>query len=286
MNTAQNYYVYSYIDPRKGKGKEFYYGKGKDRRKWAHLPPKGKSETDKTIRRIQAAGKEPIIRVIAAGLTEDQALLIEAALIWKMGEELTNKIAGHYTAKFRPQNTLDKELEGFDFSYRSHFFNVGEYSNHEDCSDYRAWDDCYKFGFLSTGFSPQKKEQAQQLHKGDIVLAYISSQGYVGIGKVTAPAVPAREFRIGRKSLKQIRHKLKAKKMCHNYDDLDECEYVVKVKWKHWEKREQALKAIKKKGHYVARQIRASLEDQPTTRHYIQKEWEVDFSELLEKVKS
>jgi hypothetical protein len=125
MNAAENYYVYCYIDPRTGK--EFYYGKGNRGRKLAHLRTQGKSEKAKRIRQIRAAGAEPIIRVIAAGLTQDHALLVEAALIWKLGEELTNKISGHYTGNFRPQNTLDKEREGFDFSHRSHFFNVGEH---------------------------------------------------------------------------------------------------------------------------------------------------------------
>jgi hypothetical protein len=280
MNNAKNKYVYCLIDPRTGK--EFYYGKGTGSRKLAHLP-QGRSPKAKQIKRIENAGKEPIIRVIAAGLTKDQAFLVEATLIWKSGEKLTNEISGHYTDKFRPQNTLKNDLEGFDFSHRSHFFNVGEYSNHQDCSAYRTWDDCYKFGFLSTGFSREKKEQAQHLHEGDVVLAFISGHGYVGIGKVTAPAVPTRKFRIGSKSLKQMRHKLKAKKMCHDYDNLNKCEYVIKVKWLRRKKREEALKANKKKGHYVARQIRASLEDQSKTQHYIEKEWkEVKFAKLLE----
>jgi hypothetical protein len=230
---------------------------------------------------IEAAGKEPIIRIIAKSLTEGQALLIEAALIWNSKEKLTNEIAGHYTDNFRPRKTLNKDLEGFDFTYRSHFFNVGEQF---DDGAYRAWDDCYKFGFLSTGYGTKYRDQAQQLHEGDVVLAYISRHGYVGIGKVTAQAVPAREFRIGKKSLKQMRQKLKAKDMCHTYDNLDECEYVIKVKWLHSVKREQALKADKEKGHYVARQIRVSLESQAKTQHYVEKEWKVNFSELLKKL--
>jgi hypothetical protein len=67
-NMSNEYYVYMYIDPRNNV--EFYYGKGQGRRKFSHL--KGKSDTDKNkrIRAIKKAGEEPIIKVIAAGLTE------------------------------------------------------------------------------------------------------------------------------------------------------------------------------------------------------------------------
>ncbi|HEX7471374.1 MAG TPA: GIY-YIG nuclease family protein, partial [Verrucomicrobiae bacterium] len=75
MNNTKNYYVYCLIDPRTGK--PFYYGKGIGNRKFAH-GSQGKSKKPKRIRQIEAAGKESIIRVIAAGLTKDQALLIEA----------------------------------------------------------------------------------------------------------------------------------------------------------------------------------------------------------------
>lgn len=288
MKAAENYYVYCYIDPRTGK--EFYYGKGKANRKLAHLRlarlrAQGKSETAKKIERIQATGKEPIIRVIAADLTQDQALLVEAALIWKLGEELTNKISGHYTTNFRPQYTLNKELEGFDFSHRSHFFNVGE---HFDKGANRNWDDCYKHGFVSMGYGPRFREQARQLHKGDVVLAYYKSckgskgHGYVGIGKVKAEAVPACQFRIRNKTLKQMlkQERLFAKNMCHDCHNPDKCEYVTRIKWRVRKKREEALW---EKGLFYGLQIRESLENQEKTQRHIERKWSVKFAELLEQ---
>jgi hypothetical protein len=283
MNAAENYYVYCYIDPRTGK--EFYYGKGNRGRKLAHLRTQGKSEKAKRIRQIRAAGAEPIIRVIAAGLTQDHALLVEAALIWKLGEELTNKISGHYTSNFRPQNTLDNEREGFDFSHRSHFFNVGE---HFDKGANRNWEDCYNHGFVSTGYGPRFREQARQLRKSDVVLAYYKDckgskgHGYVGIGKVKAEAVPACEFRIRNKTLKQMlkQERLVAKNMCHNYHNRDKCEYVTRIKWVHREKRE---KALWEKGLFYGLQIRESLENQSKTKSYIERKWHVKFAELLKQ---
>ena len=137
---------------------------------------------------------------------------------------MVNAVSGHYKDKFRPKDTLQKKLAGFDFSNHIHFFNVGEFEG-----KYRSWNDCYTHGFLSTGFGVEYKKQAEQLNRGDIVLAYLSQHGYVGIGRVIEEAVPACDFRIGKKRLKEI--SLHANHMCHDLDDLNECEYVVKVKW-------------------------------------------------------
>src|SRR6266567_8392996 len=108
MNVAEDYYVYCYIDPRNYQ--EFYYGKGKGSRSLAHLLDQGKSEKAARIKQIKSAEVDPIIRVIATDLTDDQALLVEAALIWKLRERLTNKNAGRFASKFRPQNTLHRRL--------------------------------------------------------------------------------------------------------------------------------------------------------------------------------
>ena len=41
MGRVQNYYVYVYIDPRNNE--EFYYGKGRGNRRYAHLAARGDS---------------------------------------------------------------------------------------------------------------------------------------------------------------------------------------------------------------------------------------------------
>lgn len=109
-----DYYVYVYIDP--GNYEEFYYGKGKDRRKEAHLFDEKDSENSKRIRAIQQEGLEPIIRVVASGLSESEAFLVEKTLLWKLGKTLTNKSTGRFADKFRPRDRLHLELSGFDFN--------------------------------------------------------------------------------------------------------------------------------------------------------------------------
>src|SRR3989344_839841 len=108
-----DYYVYVYIDPRNHE--EFYYGKGSGSRKSAHLEDESDSEKAKRISEIQKEGLSPLIRVIARGLSESEAFLIEKTLLWKLGKGTTNIATGHFSEKFRPQNTLHKELSGFDF---------------------------------------------------------------------------------------------------------------------------------------------------------------------------
>ncbi len=150
--------------------------------------------------------------------------------------------------------------------------NVGEFELH------RAWEDCRAHGFLSAGFGLRYKAQALQLQKDDLAVAYLSGQGYVGIGRVTAEAVPARDFRIGRTPLAKM--KLTAPKICHDSDDLEKCEYVVRVRWLVGKKREEALW---KRGLFRARQTRVSLENQPKTLRYLEAEWGKKFEVLLEK---
>ena len=91
--TTSNYYVYVYIDPRNFE--EFYYGKGRGSRKEAHLKDVSESTKARRIKDIKAAGEEPLIRVIARGLSESEALLVEKTLLWKLGRYTTNVATGN-----------------------------------------------------------------------------------------------------------------------------------------------------------------------------------------------
>jgi hypothetical protein len=275
-DNSEDYYVYCYIDPRNLE--VFYYGKGTGGRSKSHInAAQEKFEKGATIKKmtarikeIQEAGAEPDIKIIAAQLTHDQALFVEAALIWKSGKELENAVSGNYKDKFRPKNTLHKKVPSFDFSHSIHFFNVGESKE-----DHRSWDDCYNYGFLLTGCGLQYKKQAQQLHPGDVVLAYLSRHGYVGVGRVIAEAVPSREFLIGDKGLKEL--KLRARDTYHDSDDLEKCEYVIKVEWLVKKKREDALK---KSGLFHALSTRVKMTNQATLR-YIEDKWDIKFDKIF-----
>src|ERR1035437_8727382 len=112
METDSTYYVYAYFDPRDNA--MMYVGKGQGRRKYAHLPSKEGTPMERQLHEIEQAGREPFIRVVAVNLTEEQAFLVEKALIWHVGKWLTNVSGGHFAKNFRPPCTLDQLLSGFD----------------------------------------------------------------------------------------------------------------------------------------------------------------------------
>lgn len=181
-----DYYVYVYIDPRNYE--EFYYGKGKGSRKNAHLASASDSEKSARILGIRKEGLEPIIRVIARGLTEAEALLIEKTLLWKLGKNLTNIASGHYAEKFRPHDKLHLELSGFDYQSGVYYYNVGQ-------GPHRTWADFFKYKFISAGGGQKQWRNAMlQFNKGDIIAAYLKGAGYVGIGRILATARPMSYF--------------------------------------------------------------------------------------------
>src|SRR5438445_8913238 len=98
-----DYYVYVYIDPRNNE--EFYYGKGTGSRKEMHLPNEMGTGIERRISEIKKEGLNPVIRVIARGLSEDQAFLVEKTLLWKLGKWTENVATGNFADKFRPPDT-------------------------------------------------------------------------------------------------------------------------------------------------------------------------------------
>lgn len=267
-NLETDYYVYVYIDPRNLE--EFYYGKGTGNRKNAHLKDDGDSEKSLRIRAIKKEGLEPVIKVIAKDLTENEAFLIEKTLIWKLGKNLTNISSGHFADKFRPHDTLHIDLMGFDFKNGVYYVNVGE-------GEHRCWDDCVKYGFLAAGQDLKFNMPLRTLEVGDVVVAYLKRHGYVGVGKVSERAVDINAFRVDNKPLSLL--ELKAPNMFKNADN-ENCEYVVKIDWRRiFEPKGAKWKA--NSGLFTSQLVKASLQNQPLTLDFIEKEFSINFKDLL-----
>lgn len=269
-----SYYVYVYIDPRNLE--EFYFGKGRGSRKEAHLSDASDSEKSRRIAAIHKAGLKPIVRVIARDLSEHDAFLIEKTLLWKLGRQLTNVSSGHYSENFRPHNTLHVELSGFDHQCGVYYYNVGDGRT-------RNWDDYRKFGFISAGQGIRWRDAMLGFQKGDVVAAFLKKRGFVGIGCVTERAKPVREVTIKGKPL--LRHALCCPGMAESAESDDLCEYVAKVKWAAAVDRDQA-KWAPKAGLFTTPLVRASLDAQPKTIAFLEREFAVKMRELVSKRQS
>lgn len=114
--------------------------------------------------------------------------------------------------------------------------------------------------------------------KGDVIAACIKRHGFVGVGKIIQPAKRIRAVEIGGKQLLDL--DLAAKTMSSNSDDPVNSEYVALVEWVKTVPREQAI-FKRKSGLYAPQRVRASLDNQPMTIDFIDREFGVDLRSLV-----
>lgn len=88
-NNLPSYYVYALKDPRTNPVLPFYIGKGTGNRAWEHTINVDETRKGQRIREIMNAGYEVVTTKMADGLTEGQALKLEAELISAFGTEAT-----------------------------------------------------------------------------------------------------------------------------------------------------------------------------------------------------
>lgn len=264
-----NYYVYVYIDPRNYE--EFYYGKGCGSRKDAHLSDQSDSAKAKRIQEIKKEGLEPIIRVIARGLTGEEALLVEKTLLWKLGKLTDNVATGHFANKFRDHKTLHKKLSGYDYENGLYYYNVGEGSH-------RNWDDYVKFKFISAGQGLRWRDAIRGFNPGDVFAAYLKKRGFVGIGRIKTAAKMARDVRINGNPFLSL--PLSCQGMSENCDDAELSEYVCLVDWIQTVSRGDAKRRSTPK-LYTTTHVRASLDGQPETIKFLEKSFGVHLGELI-----
>lgn len=88
------YYVYLYVDPTNDE--VFYIGKGKGNRVFSHLEDAAGTEKVRRIKQIRKLGLEPRLEILKYGLSEAQALLVEATAIDLLDiRKLANLSRGH-----------------------------------------------------------------------------------------------------------------------------------------------------------------------------------------------
>jgi hypothetical protein len=96
----------------------------------------------------------------------------------------------------------------------------------------RNWEDARQYGFVAAGGGRWYSRTLEQLFVGARIFVMIPGVGYVGVGKVAGPAVPAKDFKvtIGGNELALFDVPTKAA-YDRNAEDPDNCEYIVPVEW-------------------------------------------------------
>ena len=99
--------------------------------------------------------------------------------------------------------------------------------------EYRSWNDCQKYGFVSGGGGKWYSQTLKLLFVGARVFVNIPKTGYVGVGIVKDTAVPIKDFKISLNGQQEtiLSAPLIATRMNENVDDLDLCEYLVRIEW-------------------------------------------------------
>ncbi len=92
-----SYCVYALKDPRSDPAKPFYVGKGTGVRAWDHLAKADETRKGRRIQEIRDAGSKALVAPLVEGLSESQAMRLEAELISAFGTEdsggiLTNAV--------------------------------------------------------------------------------------------------------------------------------------------------------------------------------------------------
>ncbi len=92
-------YVYLYSNPLDGK--PFYVGKGIGNRVFSHLEEESDTKKVEKIKELRSEGREPKIEILRFGLNDNQAALLEAAVLDLLGlNDLTNKVRGQHSRSF------------------------------------------------------------------------------------------------------------------------------------------------------------------------------------------
>jgi hypothetical protein len=275
-SVEREYYIYAYIDPRNMN--PFYIGKGKNLRKYAHLSDDSSSTKSQRIDEIRKDGEEPLIRILAKGCSQGEAFLIEATMIWWLQSQLTNKVAGQGSAKFRPQPefSLLKKINGFDFANGIYLVNCGDGGT-------RSWDDFRNYGFICAGGDPKWSNPIKKLNNGDIVVAYLKGDGYIGIGRVVSSAVMAKDFVLGKGVRLSSLTNLASPNLFHDESDERLAEYCVGIDWVKASHRGEG-KFRQNSGLYTTPLVVTSLINQPKTIEYLESEFGIEFEGLLQEV--
>lgn len=125
---------------------------------------------------------------------------------------------------------------GETWNGRDFYVSLGE-------GEHRTWEDCRKYNFISGGQGKWYSQTLKLLFPGARVFVNIPKTGYVGVGTVRESAIPVKDFKvsINGNEIPILEAPLEAPNMDDNANDLDLCEYLVRVEWVKAVPRDQAF---------------------------------------------
>lgn len=195
---------------------------------------------------LAAAGFSPELTTTALWLSERGLDIRCVRLVpHRFGGELVLSVepclpppgAEDYRVRLRDKHDQQRRARREQRAWTGYWFvNVGE-----GVSRHRCWEDCRAHGFLIAGSGPRWIGAIQRLQVGDRVLAYVSGAGYVGLGEVTAAAVPQKDF-VTAGGERLIDLPLATPPDPAVLDDPERCDWCVGVEWLATLDRDQALR--------------------------------------------
>lgn len=176
---------------------------------------------------IVAAGLDPATERIVTYLREQFDMDINAVLF----RVFVDDDRQYVTRAWLDDSGLFDDDEGPKSSTRRQW-NGEFYVNFEE-GDHRSWSDAMKHGFVSAGGGERYKRHMEKLSMGSLVWAYVPGKGYVGYGRVTAPAVRYDQFtvRIDDENIPITEAKEKGHLEAENPADVGYSQYFVRVEW-------------------------------------------------------
>jgi hypothetical protein len=158
----------------------------------------------------------------------------------------TNSLMDQQEVEERAEGKKKLPWSGFWYA------NVGEGPS-------RSWEDMRTLGFIAAGGGRTYSGKLDQLNIGDTIYMYFKGAGYVGRGTVTQPAVMAKDFKLGGKSVFDF--PLRQPELSHDRENPDMAEYIVGVKW---DKSVPASEAKMFPGAFANQNVVCKLRDQKT----------------------
>lgn len=175
------------------------------------------------------------------------------------------------------------------------FMNVGEDPPNPPPNwiGMRQWEACKKYGFMSAGQHPKFSTPLLNIEQADIIAAYITGSGYVGIGRITETAVPIKKFSFNGKTLSDfnIDRRILDDKLVNNetvegmpllrktlfrnaYNE--KTEFVIRVEWIETVTRATAYWE-RKQGLFAKPMIQCKLDGQPRTIQFLEDSFQIRF---------